>query len=101
MNKKYVTLKEQIQKLFRKIEEDKFNKEEAIDKNNEDLKNFELKIKSILINDQNNLKKFADNLILKIESKISNMNSNFKNENNLILDILEKFKDNFQVNKLD
>jgi len=101
LNKKYVTLKEQIQKLFRKIEEDKFNKEEAIDKNNEDLKNFELKIKSILINDQNNLKKFADNLILKIESKISNMNSNFKNENNLILDILEKFKDNFQVNKLD
>lgn len=91
-------MKDQIQKLFRKIEEEKFDKEDAILKNNEELKNFELKIKSILINDQNNIKKLADNLILKIESKISNMNINFKKENKTILDILDKFKENIQVN---
>ena len=72
LEQKYNILKEQISKFAKMIEEDKINKEKAKKKNSEDLKNFESKIKEMMMEEREFLKNYVDNAVQKIEELISN-----------------------------
>lgn len=98
INKKYSTLKEQINKLIPKIQENKNNKDNNNFSENQEFKNFENKIKKLLINDQNNMQTFADNLILRIEERMTNFDRDVKTNNESINDYLIQIKENFEVN---
>jgi hypothetical protein len=97
LNKKYSTLKDQINKLFKIIEEGKSNKVDKTYDSNEEIKSFELKIKSLLIADQSNLQNFYNDIISNIETRISKFNQNLKKERNITKNILEELKNKVEV----
>ena len=64
LEQKYNILKDQIGKFAKMIEEDRLNKEKAKNKNSEDLKNFESKIKEMMLEEREFLKNYVDNAVL-------------------------------------
>ena len=74
------------------IEEDKINKEKAKKKNSEDLKNFETKIKEMMMEEREFLKNYVDNAVQKIEELISNYDKESKDENDAIKATVEELK---------
>ena len=84
LEQKYNILKEQIGKFAKMIEEDRLNKEKAKNKNSEDLKVFEGKIKEMMLEEREFLKNYVDNAVLKIEELISNYDKESKDENDAI-----------------
>ncbi len=100
LNKKHSTLKDQIIKLFKIIEQKKYNNLDIVSANNDETTSFDLKIKSLLINDQSNLQNFYNNLIANIESRISSFNRNIQKEKNYINSVYEELKNNVEVSFL-
>lgn len=64
LDKKYNSLKDQISKLTKYYEEDKFYKEGSKNKQNEELKNFETKVKSMLLDERQVRKYFVTSINL-------------------------------------
>ena len=71
LENKYNILKEEILKFSKLIDDDKSIKEKAKNKNIEDLKNFEQKIKIMLNEERDYLKEYVDNAVKKIENLIT------------------------------
>ena len=97
IEKKYFTLKDQINKLTKIMEDERNNRNISKKQHNEEFNNLENKIKNIFIEDQKNMQIFADDLINKIESKLSRFDKDYKYENELIKSYMEKIKENFEV----
>lgn len=98
LNEKYSTLKDQIIKLFMIVEHEKNSKNDVISTNdNDEIKSFELKIKSLLINDQSNLQNFYDNFISTVETKISSFSQNIHRERITVKNSFEELKNKFEV----
>ena len=92
LEQKYNILKDQIGKFAKMIEEDRINKEKAKNKNSEDLKNFESKIKEMMLEEREFLKNYVDNAVLKIEELIGNYDKESKDENDAIKATVEELK---------
>lgn len=98
LNKKYSTLKDQINKLFKIIEQEKYNTvHDQSSNNNDDIRSFEFKIKSLVVNHQTNLQNFYDNFISTIESRISSFNQNINKERMMVKNEFEELKNKFEV----
>lgn len=97
LDKKYNSLKEQITKLTRIIEEEKNTKENIRLKQVEDFKNLESQIKNLLEEEQQNMQNFADNLINRIDLQITNMDKDYKNDNEIIKKSINSLKESFEV----
>lgn len=97
LNKKHSTLKDQIIKLFKIIDHEKYNKVDIVSANNDEIKSFESRIKSLLINDQSNLQNFYNNLITNIESRITSFARSFHKERNSIHNMMEELKNKVEV----
>ena len=92
LEQKYNILKDQIGKFAKMIEEDRLNKEKAKNKNSEDLKMFEGKIKEMMLEEREFLKNYVDNAVLKIEELISNYDKESKDENDAMKATVEELK---------
>ena len=97
LDKRYNSLKEQIAKLTKIIEEERNQKENLKTKQAEDFKNLEVQIKSLLEEEQQNMQNFADNLINKIDLQIHEMDKEYKSENEIIKNSIGNLKENFEV----
>ena len=82
------------------MEDERNNRNISKKQHNEEFNNLENKIKNIFIEDQKNMQIFADDLINKIESKLSRFDKDYKYENELIKSYMEKIKENFEVWKI-
>ncbi len=99
MDKKYNNLKDQILKLTKIIEEEKFQKDQIKIKQAEDFNTLEEQIKNLLEDEQNNMHNFAENLMKKIDNQIESMEKEYKNENEIINENLKELKENLNVIK--
>ena len=70
LEQKYTILKEQIAKFSKLIEDDKMSKDKLKNKNAEELKEFEEKIKGMMAEEREFLKNYVDNAVKKIEEMI-------------------------------
>ena len=70
LEQKYTILKEQIAKFSKLIEDDKMSKDKLKNKNAEELKEFEEKIKGMMAEEREFLKNYVDNAVKKIEELI-------------------------------
>ena len=97
LEQKYNILKEQIGKFAKMIEEDRLNKEKAKNKNSEDLKIFEGKIKEMMLEEREFLKNYVDSAVSKIEELINNYDKESKDENDAIKATVEELKNYMNV----
>jgi len=100
MDKKYNHLKDQILKLTKIIEDEKFQKDQIKIKQAEDFNNLEEQIKNLLEEEQSNMQNFAENLVKKIDNQIENMEKEYKNENENLKENLKEIKENMDVKNL-
>ena len=70
LEKKYSILKEQLVKFSKLIEEDRANKEKAKNKNYDDLKQFETKVKGMMTEEKEFIKNYTDNAVKRLEGLI-------------------------------
>ena len=92
LEQKYNLLKDQLSKFSKLIEEDRANKEKAKNKNYEDLKEFEHKVKSMMQEEREFIKTYVDNAVKKIEGLIVKYEKDAKDENDSIKTTIESLK---------
>lgn len=97
LEQKYALLKEQLAKFSKLIEEDKAAKEKTKNKNVEDLKNFEVKIKAMMQEEREFLKNYVDTAVKKVENLIVDYNKETKEENDSIKETIEGIKNFLNV----
>ena len=97
LDKKYNNLKDQFLKLTKIFEEEKNIKESNKSKQTDDFKNLEIQIKSLLEEEQQNMQNFADNLINRVDLQISNIDKEYKLENEIIKNSINGLKESFEV----
>ena len=92
LEKKYSILKEQLVKFSKLIEEDRANKEKAKNKNYDDLKQFETKVKGMMTEEKEFIKNYTDNAVKRLEGLILKYEKDSKEENDSLKTTIEGLK---------
>lgn len=101
LEQKYSVLKDQIAKFSKIIEEERQSKEKSKSKSNEEMKMFESKIKTMLLEEREYLKAYVDNAVKKVEGLIINYGKESKEENDSIKATIEGLKNYINVRMIN
>lgn len=100
LDRKYNALKDQLTNLTKLYEEEKFNKENSGNKKTkEELKNFEVRVKNMLMEERQNMQNLTDIVYKKIEAQIGKIESEGKKENEILMKSVETLKQTFEVGR--
>lgn len=98
LENKYSLLKDQLTKFTKFVEDEKGQKEKIKSKSNDELKQMEGRIKSMLSEEREFMKSYVDGCFKKISEQVQNFENNSKHENEIINNNLMAMKEYMDVN---